>query len=75
MYVTRSFTCRVETTSPQTGMYGFAGLADSPSPWSMIDRSRAAVRRVETWLSAGTSGDTPPRPSAPWHCAQANWTK
>ena len=32
----------MEMTPPQTGMYGLVGFADSPSPWSMIERSCAA---------------------------------
>jgi hypothetical protein len=36
MYATRSVTCVEEITGPQTGMYGFCGFSDSPSPWLMI---------------------------------------
>ena len=41
----------------------------------MILRSCAEVRLFETEVSAGTSGETPPRPCSPWHCAHANETK
>ncbi len=41
----------------------------------MIDRSSDGVSSFATPVSAGTSGETPPRPSSPWHWAQANWTK
>jgi hypothetical protein len=56
-------------------MYGFVGLADSPSPWSMMWRSSAAVSFDATPFSAGTSGETPPRPFSPWHWAQAKVAK
>src|SRR6266568_6081389 len=74
-YAIRSDTCCFEITSPQTGMYGFVGFFDSPRPWSMIERSRAGVSWLATLLSAGTSGETPPRPRSPWHCAHANSEK
>src|SRR5690349_24909101 len=41
----------------------------------MIRRSWAGVSDWATFVSAGTSGETPPPPCGPWHCAQANWTK
>ena len=56
-------------------MYGFLGFFDSPSPCVMIFVSWATVRNFPIGLSAGTSGDTPPRPCSPWQAAQANWTK
>src|SRR3984893_11750058 len=71
----RSDTCCVEITTPQTGMYGFVGFFDSPSPWLMMRRSCAGVSERATVESAGTSGETPPRPRSPWHCAQANNVK
>ena len=60
-------------TAPQTGMYGLVGFCDSPSPWLMIERSLAAVSDPAP-VSAGTSGETPPRPCIPWHWTQPNWT-
>ena len=36
MYATRSSTWVFDSTSPQTGMYGCFGFADSPSPWLMM---------------------------------------
>ena len=60
-----SDTCRCEMTSPQTGMYGFVGLADSPRPWLMMCRSCAGVSCFPTVVSDGTSGEMPPRPSTP----------
>ena len=44
MYSTRSATWLFEITGPQTGMYGFCGFADSPSPWLMIELSWVTVR-------------------------------
>ena len=61
-------------TSPQTGMYGFVGFFDSPRPWSMMCDSCATVSALPTVVSAGTSGETPPRPRSPWHWTHANWT-
>src|SRR6185437_16091307 len=74
MYDTRLATCVFESTSPQTGMYGTFGFADSPRPWSMMCLSCATVRLFPAVVSAGTAGSTQPRPCRPWHCAQANWT-
>ena len=65
MYATRSDTWLVEITGPQTGMYGFSGFADSPSPWLMIELSCAVVRLSPMSFSAGTSGETPPLPCSP----------
>jgi hypothetical protein len=56
-------------------MYGFVGFADSPRPWSMMWRSAAGVSFDATPFSAGTSGETPPRPFSPWHWAQAKVAK
>src|SRR6266516_7115608 len=56
-------------------MYGFFGLANSPRPWLMICFSCATVSCFPTWLRAGTSEETPPRPRSPWHWAQANCAK
>src|SRR6266487_393744 len=75
MYATRSATWCVEITCPQTGMYGFFGLADSPRPWLMICFSCATVSCFPITLRAGTSAETPPRPRSPWHWAQANCAK
>ena len=61
-------------TSPQTGMYGCFGFADSPSPWLMMCVSWATVRLWPTVFSAGTAGSTPPRPCMPWQSTQPNWT-
>ena len=61
--------------APQTGMYGCVGFADSPSPWLMMCVSWADRELWPTVFSAGTAGETPPRPCRPWHWAQANWTK
>ena len=58
-------TCVFEITSPQTGMYGCFGFADSPRPWSMMCVSCATVRLSPTVFSAGTAGSTPPRPCIP----------
>ena len=41
----------------------------------MIELSWAVVSCLPTLVSAGTSGETPPRPWTPWHCAHANPTK
>ena len=41
----------------------------------MMWRSAAAVRLDATPFSAGTSGETPPRPFSPWHWAQAKVAK
>jgi hypothetical protein len=48
-------------------MYGFVGLADAPSPWSMIPRNCCGLSSFATFVSAGTSDETPPRPWSPWH--------
>ena len=74
MYATRSETWRFEMTAPQTGMYGFFGFADSPSPWLMMWLSWATVSCCPADVSAGTAGETPPPPLSPWHWAQANCT-
>src|SRR6266568_7084270 len=74
-YAIRSDTCCFEITSPQTGMYGFVGFFDSPRPWSMMNLSRTGVTALATFVSDGTTGETPPRPWSPWHCAHANWEK
>src|ERR1700693_3425652 len=71
----RSDTCCFEMTTPQTGMYGLVGFFDSPSPWLIMRRSRVGVSARAMFESAGTSGETPPRPRSPWHCAQANEEK
>src|SRR5437660_681926 len=55
-------------------MYGLVGLADAPSPWSMIERRWLGVSAFPTLVNAGTSGEIPPRPCGPWHCAHANCT-
>ena len=55
----------LETTGPQTGMYGFCGFADSPSPWLMIVVSCATVSERRMSFSAGTSGETSPLPCSP----------
>jgi hypothetical protein len=41
----------------------------------MMWRSCGAVSCEATPLSAGTSGETPPRPLSPWHWAQAKVAK
>src|SRR5690349_20353942 len=41
----------------------------------MIFVSCGTVKAVPSWFTAGTSGETPPTPPMPWHCAQANWEK
>ena len=41
----------------------------------MIVRSWVGVSCFATSVSAGTSGETPPRPWSPWHCEQAKPTK
>ena len=41
----------------------------------MIERSFAGLNVLPIDVSAGTSGETPPLPCSPWHCAHANWTK
>jgi hypothetical protein len=56
-------------------MNGFVGFSDAPRPWSMIVRSWVGVSCFATLVSAGTSGETPPRPWSPWHCEQAKPTK
>src|SRR6476620_6323546 len=71
----RSLTWRSEITSPHTGMYGRVGSFDSPRPWLMIERRLSAVSVRPALVSAGTYGETPPRPCSPWHWAQPNWTK
>ena len=60
MYATSSPTWRLEITAPQTGMYGFFGFADSPSPWLMMPLNWATVSCLPALVSAGTSGETSP---------------
>ena len=36
------------------------------------ERNFVRVKAFATFVSAGTSAETPPRPCGPWHCAQAN---
>ena len=48
----RSVDLLFEITAPQTGMYGCVGLADSPSPWSMICRSSRGRQRLADRRSA-----------------------
>src|SRR5579859_747543 len=55
-------------------MNGCVGFEEAPRPWSMICRSCAGVSLL-AFFRAGTNGETPPRPSRPWHCAQAKLTK
>src|SRR5579871_1832933 len=74
MYATRFETCVFDITSPQTGMYGCFGFADSPRPWSMICVSCAIVSVCLIDLSAGTAGSTPPCPPIPWQSTHANCT-
>src|SRR5690348_7792564 len=58
----------------QIGMNGLVGSLLTPAPCSMIDVSCAAVRFGAAVFRAGTYGETPPAPWAPWHWAQANCT-
>ena len=75
MYATRSATCVFEITGPQTGMKGRFGFFDSPRPCVMIVVSALTVSDLPTTFSAGTNGETPPRPRLPWQAEHANCTK
>ena len=70
-----SLICPFEMMPCQTGMYGFCGSDDEPSPCSMMSVICATVNVFPTSVSAGTSGETSPAPWSPWHWSHAKRTK